>query len=270
MGQSELLVAVMNNERDWQLVQQQGWYRIPVTSVQKWLKGRWPPDWLAFYQTKVFGPEAHAIHYYARVKRIERANRLQLLPDTPTNHPKANRRYYKLVLGPLQKRPQPILSRRYRRLVFIPTTLEKFRQAVEINDLWDESPLEDKLWALFKQTSIRAERQYHLEVGENNYFLDFAIFCNQGNIDVEVDGDTWHTQREQVTADKERNNDLAIQGWRVLRFTSKHINESPVEYCVQKVMKAINQLGGFDDTTGVPPRFNPDEPLGPKQLSLFD
>jgi very-short-patch-repair endonuclease len=270
MARGEVLVVIMNNERDWQAVQEQGWYRIPVSSVEKWLKDRWPPAWLAFYQTKEFGPEAHAIHYYAPVLGIQRATRLELLPDTPRNHPKAQRRYYKILLGPLQKLGTPIFSRRYRRLVFIPTTLKKFHNALEINDLWDESPLEDKLWALFKRTKIRAERQYVVEVDSDTYFLDFAIFCNKGKIDVEVDSDTYHSPYDQVVADKERNNQVASKGWEVLRFTSKHINESPIKYCVSQVMKTVKQLGGFDDTIGVPAPFDPDDPLGPQQLSLFD
>jgi hypothetical protein len=90
---------------------------------------------LAFYQTKVFGSEAYAIKYYAAVQDIRVASRIDLFPDTPSNHPKANRRYYQLQLGELQTLPHPIISRRLRRIVFIPTTLEKFRTAVEINDL---------------------------------------------------------------------------------------------------------------------------------------
>ncbi len=55
-----------------------------------------------------------------------------------------NRRYYQLLLGNLQPLPKPILSRRLRRITFIPTTRKKFKTAIEINDLWDESPLEDR------------------------------------------------------------------------------------------------------------------------------
>lgn len=43
--------------------------------------------------------------------------------------------------------------------MFIPTTWEKFVNAVEINDLYDESSLEDQLWAQFKRLEISAERQ---------------------------------------------------------------------------------------------------------------
>ena len=48
----ELLVAIMNDRRDMAIAREKGWYRIPVRSVENRLKDRWPPQWLAFYQTK--------------------------------------------------------------------------------------------------------------------------------------------------------------------------------------------------------------------------
>jgi very-short-patch-repair endonuclease len=266
----EVLVAIVNSLEDMRLACEAGWYRIPVFSAQKWLGDRWPPRWLAFYQTKIFGPEAHAVNYYAVVQEIRTVTRTDLFPDTPRSHPKASRRYYQLLLDELQPLPQPIISRRLRRIVFIPTTYEKFKAAVEINDLWDESPLEDRLWAILKRVQIRAERQYPVEIENHTYFLDFGIFCNQGKINVETDGDTWHIGPESAYVDRQRDNNLASRGWQVLRFNTTEIHEHPVEYCVSKVMTTINRLGGLDDTTGVPVRYDPSDPLGPQQLGLFD
>jgi very-short-patch-repair endonuclease len=270
LPRGEVLVAVVNNLEDMRLAREAGWYRIPVASVRKWLQDCWPPRWVAFYQTKVFGREAHAINYYAVVRDIRMASRMDLFPDTPRNHPKANRRYYQLLLNDLQPLPRPIVSRRLRRIVFIPTTLKKFEAAVEVNDLWDESPLEDRLWAILKRARIRAERQYPVEVGDHTYFLDFAIFCNEGKIDVETDGDTWHIGPDPALVDRQRDNNLASQGWQVLRFNTTEIHEHPVDYCVSKVMTTINRLGRLDHTTGVPVRYDPSDPLGPQQLGLFD
>ena len=75
---------------------------------------------------------------------IREVCRWELFPDEPEDS-KSQRRYYKLELSPLSRLEQPILSRRLRRITFIPTTWEKFTSASEINDLWDESPLEDRL-----------------------------------------------------------------------------------------------------------------------------
>ena len=270
MSRGEILVAIVNNLEDMRLAREAGWYRIPVASVRKWLHGRWPPRWLAFYQTKVFGPEAYAINYYAVVRSTRIASRTDLLPDTPRNHPKANRRYYQLLLDDLQPLPEPIVSRRLRRIVFIPTTFEKFEAAEEINDLWDESPLEDRLWAIFKRAQIRAERQYPVEIENRFYLLDFAIFCSQGKVDIETDGDTWHSDPERIPLDNQRDTALVSRGWYVMRFNTTQIHERPVDYCVSKVMTTINRLGGLDHTTGVPVRYDPSDPLGPRQLGLFD
>ena len=270
MSRGEVLVAIINNLEDMRIAREEGWYRIPVFSARKWLKDRWSPRLLAFYQTKVFGAEAHQVNYCAEVRDIRNVSRTDLFPDTPPDHPKIHRRYYQLLLGDLQALPRPIVSHRLRRIVFIPTTFEKFKAAVEINDLWDESPLEDRLWAILKRARIRAERQYPVTIEDHTYFLDFAIFCDEGKIDVETDGDTWHIGPESAQVDRQRNNNLASRDWQVLRFNTTEIRERPVDYCVSKVMDTINHLGGLDHTTGVPVRYDPDDPLGPQQLGLFD
>ena len=47
----EVLVAIVNKKLDFAILREQLWYRIPVSSVEKWIKERWSPKWLAFYQT---------------------------------------------------------------------------------------------------------------------------------------------------------------------------------------------------------------------------
>ena len=79
----QVLVAILNNRLDFAVARDQHWYRVPIGSAHKWLKGRWPPSWLAFYQTKVFGSEAYAVNYYARVLDIREKARWQLFPDQP-------------------------------------------------------------------------------------------------------------------------------------------------------------------------------------------
>jgi hypothetical protein len=74
----EVLVAIVNDLEDMRIAREAGWYRIPVASARKWLKDRWPPQWLAFYQTKIFGPEAYAVSYYAVVRDIPQPSQSQL------------------------------------------------------------------------------------------------------------------------------------------------------------------------------------------------
>ncbi len=265
----EVLIAIMNNPLDFIIARDQHWYRIPVRSVENLLKERWPPQWLAFYQTKVFGSEAYAVNYYARVLNIRKVFRWQLFPDQ-LHDEKRQRRYYQLLLSPLKRLPQPILSRRWRRIVFIPTTWQKFVNAAGINDLYDESPLEDSLWAEFKRLEISAERQEFVRVKKRTYALDFAIYCALGQIDVETDGDTWHADPERIPLDNLRDNDLSTVGWKVLRFNTHHIREKMAEYCVPTIVENINRLGGLDGQRLVPRKISPDTPGGLQQLGLFE
>lgn len=46
----ELLVAIVQRPLDLTYARDHHWYRIPVDSVEKFLKRRWPPRWLALYQ----------------------------------------------------------------------------------------------------------------------------------------------------------------------------------------------------------------------------
>lgn len=243
----EVLVAIMNSKRDMEIAQEQHWYRIPVGSVKKYLRQRWAPEWVAFYQTKVFGHEAYAIHYYAQVLNIREADRIELFPDEPPNE-KSGKRYYKLELAPLQPLPQPIASHRRRRITFIPTTLVKLTTATEMNDLYDESILEDRLWKELKQLSINAERQERIKVKEKNYFLDFSIYCAKGKINIETDGDTWHGNRARIPLDNLRDNDLETIGWRTLRFNTKQVKEEMGQYCIPAIVDNINDLGGLGQT----------------------
>jgi hypothetical protein len=132
--QGEVLVAVMNNMQDMEIARELHWYRIPVTSVEKFLKRHWAPDWLAFYQTKVFGDEAYAVNYYARVEKICKVYRWQLFPGEELNE-NNDKQYYKLELSALQRLEKSILSPQRRRIHFIQTTLEKLKEAAQISDL---------------------------------------------------------------------------------------------------------------------------------------
>lgn len=264
----KVLVAIMNNHSDFAIARDQHWYRIPVSSAEKWLKKRWPPQWLAFYQTKVFGPEAWAVNYYARVLRIREVCRYELFPGQPRDS-KSSKRYFQLFLEPLRQLLQPILSRRWRRIIFIPTYWQKFVSASEINDLYDESPLEDRLWAEFKRLQIRAERQELVRANARNYMLDFAIYCELGKINVETNGDAWHANPERAARDNLRDNDLKTDGWRVLRFNTSQVQEETTEYCVSTIAKNINKLGGIKEGKFISRKIDL-KPVGGYQLGLFD
>lgn len=167
----EVLVAIINRKRDFKILREQGWYRVPVKSV-KW---RWPPQWLAFYQTRIFGKEAYAVNYYGRVRDFRQVKRAELFPKEKPN-PKTDKEYYQVWLDSLEPLYRPIYSRRWRYIVFIPTTWEKFDQAVEINDLFHDSHLEDRLWAELKFRQIDAERQ--LDISRSGNTTNSILGCS--------------------------------------------------------------------------------------------
>ncbi len=262
----EVLIAILRHKGDLSIASDQHWYRIPVSSVEKWFKGRWPPRWLAFYLPRIFRDEAYSISYYARVREVRKRFRSELFP-AELQTTKSDREYYQLILNPLEKLPRPIFSRRWRRVVFIPTTWEKFIAASEINDLFDGSPLENRLWAEFKRHGISAERQEFVKAGGQQYALDFAIYCADGKIDVETDGDLWHANPEKAAKDNLRDNALEADGWKVLRFSTPQVKEKLAEYCLPTIAKTINSLGGLDEGGVLPRNLNivPDS-----QYGLFD
>ncbi|MBI3911153.1 MAG: DUF559 domain-containing protein [Armatimonadetes bacterium] len=261
----EVLVAILNNLADFGILHDHLWYRVPVASAPK----PWPPKWLAFYLTKAFGALAHTVHYFGPVREIRHVRRRDLFPNE-IDSPKADREYYQVRLHHLESLQQPIPSPRWRRIVFIPTTWQKFTRAAEINDLFDDSPLEDLLWARLKELKIGAQRQWELPVKDRRYFLDFAIFCGEGNLDIETDGDTWHAGRERRSRDNRRDNALQSLGWHVLRFDTPQIKEQMAEYCVPQIAETINRLSGLAQE-GLVPRVFYNLPEGTaQQLSLFE
>jgi very-short-patch-repair endonuclease len=261
----EVLVAVLPTKADFQILQEQLWYRVPADKRPR----RWPPQWLALYQTTAFGQDAVGVSYYGRVREITRVGRRDLFPEEAVGL-KSDREYYRVELECLKQRETPIRPRRWRRIVFIPTTWGKFERAEEISDLFDDSPLEDELWAVLKAQHIAAERQWSAEVGSERYLLDFAVFCDRGNIDIEADGDSYHINSERAPRDNERNNALASAGWRVLRYTTHQIQEELNQYCLPSITHTINDLGGLVDDGPAARRFYASDEGVVQQLSLFD
>lgn len=237
--EQQVLVALMNNRVDFERARDEGWYRIPVKSAPRAIGA----SRIAFYQTSAFKNEKWQVKYWAEVRFKEQLQRRDLLPDE-NDHPRAALSYYRLNLGALQALPHPIISRSGRRLVFISTTAAKFEIAREINDLFHDSPLEDALWFGFRSAQIWAERQLHIRANKRKYCLDFAINCKRGGINIECDGDQWHSRRADILRDNRRDNDLTSQGWAVLRFNTPSI-QNDLAGCLALVRRTIAQRGGL-------------------------
>ena len=152
--------------------------------------------------------------------------------------------YYQFHLGEIKKLPQPIPSKRWRRIVHIPTSLQRLLTAKEINDLYDTSPLEEKMYKALKRRKINPERQLYVHSGNQTYCLDFCIFCQKANIDLECDGERYHALPGAFTKDRIRNNQLTSLGWYVLRFSGTEIHRG-LKDCMATVERTIYTLKGL-------------------------
>ena len=264
----EVLVAVLRTQQDFAIAREQNWYRVPVDSAERLLKHRWPPKWLAFYQTKAFGGQAYAVNYVCEITDIETSRRCELFPDQPLDE-RSERLYYKITFDRLCPLPNPIPSKRFRRVVFITTTIRKLKAAAEINDLFDDSPLENKLWGALKRVRIPAERQEPVRAQAQRFYLDFAIYCAKGKLDVETDGDTWHSNSERAAVDNLRDNYLQSDGWTLLRFNTPQVREQLSDYCVPTIAETVNTLGGVDEGN-ILPRRAISKPGDSYQMGLFE
>ncbi|MBK8418417.1 DUF559 domain-containing protein [Candidatus Villigracilis saccharophilus] len=262
-NESEVLVALLKEKSHFKNVRDENWYHLPVNFTPK----RWPPEYIAFYQPKVFAMDAFRIRYFGRIKEIIQKPYKKLFPNKFDSQ-KSEKMYHQVFIEKLEQLPRSIPSRIPRSNVFISTKWKKFIHAEEFNDLFDESPLEDAVWETFKKAKISAERQWREPIKKHFYQLDFALFCNKGKIDVEADGDTWHAQKDRIDKDNKRNNDLEKRGWHVLRFNGKEIREEKAKYIVQ-VQEMINTLDGLKEDGLVPRKFSADG-SGAQQLNLFE
>ena len=260
-----MLLAIFKYKDSLTRLQEGSWYHIPVATAPKSFESA---KWLCFYQGKIFTPEAYRVQYYGEIKDYQVVPYRELFPNR-INSVKSDWPYYRIYLRKLECRPEPIPSYRPRRLSFVPTTLEKFDTATQINDLFNDSPLEDMMWYELKGLDIKAERQWMLPIEKHNFYLDFAVFCNQGFIDVETDGDTWHAQKDRIRTDNDRNNQLAQKGWQVLRYNGNEIR-SNMGHCVREVQKTITTLDGLSDDGLVPRVFVKEGDHVIQQLSMFE
>jgi hypothetical protein len=212
----------MNRPHDFEIARDQGWYRVPEARATHGVYF----EYVAFYFTAPFAEKRYAIQYYARSHGHELVTRRELLPDEP-DHPRADERYYKLQLGPLQKREPPIVSLRWRRITFIHTTWDRFQVAEEINDLFSEGgEFVDRLYHALREGGFAPERCYPIREGGVGYVVDLAVPCREDVLVVDVDDAS-----------------ATLLAPSAFRFTTEAVM-GDVEGCLQVVRVAVERRGG--------------------------
>jgi len=101
-------------------------------------------------------------------------------------------------------------------------------KGVPVDDLIDEAPtrsvLERRFLRLCRCHRIPAPK---VNVRIGRFVVDFL--WPEHRIVVEVDGYKFHGGRQSFEADRERDAELAVQGYRVLRFTYRQVTEEPAK-----------------------------------------
>lgn len=165
-----VLVAVMNNTRDFHAARDEGWYRIPLNRAPDQVGA----EYLAFYHTAAFEREKWSVRHYAPIWQYRVVTRLDLLP-AESSHPRAEDKYYRLDIGPLQALANPIPSRKLRRVTFIPTTLSCLLAAEDVQELWQRRKSEDRLWAAFRESTLQTEGRYQVGEERDAYEAGFVM-----------------------------------------------------------------------------------------------
>jgi len=151
------LVVIVNNREDWRRVEHEGWYRIPQRSAPRPLAA----EVLAFYFTAGFGDDGCSVAWIAPVHSYRLVRRRELLPEQ-AEHPRAADWYYRIRLGAVRRLERPIRSRRLRRVVFIPTSLEALYAAADVAELWHVSDA-DVLAELFPDALVKGTTRPAIE-----------------------------------------------------------------------------------------------------------
>lgn len=160
--EDRVLVVYLPKRTDFDILLQDGWYRIPQKSAPKGLYA----EYYAFYFGREFGDDKWTIRYYAPQLGRELLTRGDLLPAEP-NHPRAHEYYFKVQIGPLKQLSRPIVSLQWRRITFIHTTWDRFQDASEINDLFIEGgDYVDRKQAILKDGAEDSPHNYHVPEGD--------------------------------------------------------------------------------------------------------
>lgn len=174
--EDRVLIAYMPEPKDFDRLVNEHWYRIPQQRAPKGLYS----EYYSFYFGNKFGRRKWSICFYARQLGHELLRRRDIIPDEP-EHPRAEELYYRVALGPLIELKEPIVSLRLRRISFLHTTWDRFRDAREISDLFVQGgDYVDRVFNTLKEQGIAAKQDYRIKEGEEFYRAPIVVPCSDG------------------------------------------------------------------------------------------
>lgn len=237
-----VLVGVLKSVRDREILMRERWYRIPLARLPAH-----PFRYLAFYKPARLGRGGKRIRYYAKVCGHETMLRRELFP-AERRYPRANERYVKFLLGPIQKLARPVRnSGSPRRVSFGFTTLHRLRSSKDMLQLFEVPPTEDVMRKMLRRENIPAIPQYPVVEGKRRFRLDFAVLCRRGGVAVECDNKKAHAGKTARRRGAVRDRFLEKRGWTVLHFSELAVQHFMPE-CIKKIRSAVRSHGGEHGT----------------------
>jgi very-short-patch-repair endonuclease len=116
------------------------------------------------------------------------------------------------------------------------------RQILGWVDLRAESPLESALRGILLEAGItRFQPQFPVYDGEHRV-ARADLGDPTTRVVLEAEGFLWHGQREQLSRDAQRYDDMVALGYRVLRFTSDHLADRPA-WVLETVRRTLAMAG---------------------------
>lgn len=84
--------------------------------------------------------------------------------------------------------------------------------------------------------------RFQSQVSVHAYRLDFVLSIGQVRVDIELDGYEFHrATKEQVDKENERTRILTAEGWRVVRFSGREINDD-ARGCARSAYELVMNL----------------------------
>jgi hypothetical protein len=173
--EDRVLVGVINRKRDFELARREHWYRIPHDRAPRSIDA----EYIAFYFSRSFKALNGGIHTFARRTGHELVRRRDLLPGE-SEHPRADRLYYKLQLGEIQEKTPPILNPTRRPITFIFTTWDRFVGATTIADLYSKADwFVERVYRALRGMGITPDRRWQDEDTARRV-AELRVACQQG------------------------------------------------------------------------------------------
>ncbi len=229
---NRVLIAVMKRPKDLDILLKEKWYRIP----KKYAPKR-EYDIIAFYQPASFKERGKRIEYYGIVRSTRLCKRKELINDGIN----PDKIYYKVIFSRIIRLRHPILNENKLRVSFKYTTFGNLYSSKNLGELFDIPDIEGKIERILQELKLDYSREYVVKTHLGKiYRLDFCIFIEGEKIDLECDGEKWHSLKMQRIIDAKRDEELRDMGFKILRLKESEI-VNDIDLCKKKINKTFSK-----------------------------